>query len=359
MLESSLDLGLQSACVVTEPGPEYAGSQRLWQGIPGLERAADGRLWATWYSGGAGEGIGNYVVLHTSDDDGANWAGPELVVAPNEGQRCYDPCLWHDPRGRLWLFWAQSTGFEDTRAGVWCIHCEDARTGTPRWSQPRRIANGVMMNKPTVLSSGAWLAPTAVWAYGQPQVPELAAEQYSNALCSLDEGVSWTPHGGADVPDRQFDEQMIVERRDGSLWMLVRTTYGLGESSSSDGGHTWSPGRPSGITGPGSRFFIRRLRSGRLLLVNHHDFSGRNNLTAVLSEDDGRSWRGGLLLDSRDQVSYPDGIEDPSGLIRIIYDRDRQGAGEILLAAFREKDVLAGRPVSPDARLRMLVDHVG
>jgi len=348
----------KAARLITDPGPEYASAARLWQGIPGLERAANGRLWAVWYTGGEGEGIGNYVVLHTSADDGVTWSGPELVIAPNPGERCYDPCLWHDPFGRLWLFWAQSGGFKDSRAGVWCVRCDDARQPPLQWSSPRRIANGVMMNKPTVLADGSWLAPTAVWAYMKPVIPELAKEQRSNALCSRDQGKSWQLLGGADVPDRQFDEQMIVERRDGSLWMLVRTTYGAGESVSRDGGRTWSPGQPSGISGPGSRFFVRRLASGRLLLVNHYAFSGRNNLTAMLSEDDGRTWIGGLLLDGRDGVSYPDGVQDESGLIRVIYDHDRQGVAEILLAVFREDDVLEGRLVSPDARLAVLVDRL-
>jgi len=345
------------ARLIDDPGPEYSGAERLWQGIPGLERADNGRLWAVWYTGGEGEGIGNYVVLHSSDD-GDTWSGPEMVIAPNAGERCYDPCLWHDPLGRMWLFWAQSGGFNNTRAGVWCVRFDDASQPPLQWSPPRRIANGVMMNKPTVLLDGTWLAPTAVWTYMGPPVPDLAEEQRSNVLCSRDQGETWQLLGGADVPDRQFDEHMVVERRDGSLWMLVRTTYGAGESVSSDGGRTWGAVQPSGISGPGSRFFVRRLASGRLLLVNHYRFSGRNNLTAMLSEDDGHTWMGELLLDGRDGVSYPDGVQDESGLIRIIYDHDRQGAAEILMAAFREEDVLAGRLVSSDARLAALVDRL-
>ncbi len=34
---------------------------------------------------------------------------------------------------------------------------------------------------------------------------------------------------------------MVVERKDGSLWMLLRTSYGIGQSVSADGGATWSP----------------------------------------------------------------------------------------------------------------------
>ena len=64
--------------VQTQPGQDYAGVSRLWQGIPGLERAPNGRLWVTWYSGGKGEGNENYVVLVTSADDGKTWSTPKV-----------------------------------------------------------------------------------------------------------------------------------------------------------------------------------------------------------------------------------------------------------------------------------------
>lgn len=47
--------------------------------------------------------------------------------------------------------------------------------------------------------------------------------------------------GGCKVPKdvRQFDEHMFVERKDDSLWLLVRTQYGIGERVSTDRGKTW------------------------------------------------------------------------------------------------------------------------
>jgi hypothetical protein len=36
------------AKVLTNPGAEYADTLRSWQGIPGIERASNGRLWVTW-----------------------------------------------------------------------------------------------------------------------------------------------------------------------------------------------------------------------------------------------------------------------------------------------------------------------
>jgi len=357
--EEERDLSLQAPALQTDPGPACAAAARRWQGIPGIERAAGGRLWAVWYTGGDGEGPDNYVVLVTSEDDGGTWSGPKLVIDPPGKVRACDPCLWRDPVGGMWLFWAQSYQWFDGRCGVWSVRCEDPDNRRPTWSPPRRIGNGIMLNKPTVLSTGEWLLPAAVWDCEEPKLPDLAGERYSNVICSADQGRTWHRRGRADVPDRTFDEHMIVERRDGSLWMLVRTKYGIGQSVSNDRGATWSPGSPSTIPGPDSRFFLRRLRSGRLLLVNHHRFEGRSHLTALLSEDDGATWPASLLLDARRNVSYPDGVEAGDGRIFVIYDRERQKEKEILLAVFREADVLQGRCVSADTRLKEVVNRAG
>ena len=167
---------------------------------------------------------------------------------------------------------------------------------------------------------------------------------------------------------------MLVEKRDGTLWMLVRTFDGIGESFSSDGGRTWSPGQKSHIDGPCSRFFIRRLSSGCLLMINHYKFShridlddimrqgnvkrwkGRSHLTAMLSEDDGATWPYTLLLDERDEVSYPDAKEADDGYIYVTYDHQRVTKREILMARFTEQDILSGRLQSSRSALRILVN---
>jgi hypothetical protein len=77
----------------------------------------------------------------------------------------------------------------------------------------------------------------------------------------------------------------------------------------------------------------------------------------MISTDDGVSWNEGLLLDERESVSYPDGVQDKDSLIWIVYDRDRYGAGEILLAKFCEEDVIAGKDVSGKVSLKQIVSH--
>ncbi|GMV93926.1 MAG: hypothetical protein AMXMBFR82_37040 [Candidatus Hydrogenedentota bacterium] len=359
------DTALAPPLVIVNPGPEYGGDTRPFQGIPGIERAANGRLWATWYGGGPTEGPENYCMLATSGDDGETWSDVVLVVDVPGPVRTFDPCLWHDPDGTLWFFWAQGYTHWDGRAGVWAITTQNSGDAEPAWSEPRRICDGIMMNKPTVLSTGDWLLPVSIWA-SQPNVADPAhahpidSTTGSHVYASTDRGETWALRGTSDVPERSCDEHMLVEKKDGTLWKLVRTRYGVGEAISTDAGATWDVKGPSASVPhiPHARFFIRRLNSGKLLLVRHNspELKKRTHLTAYLSEDDGQTWTGGLVLDARD-CSYPDGVQAPGGSIYIIYDHERKGAKQILMAVFTEEDVLAGEPVSDTARMRIVVNQ--
>lgn len=359
------DTALEPPIVINNPGPEYGGDTRPFQGIPGIERAANGRLWATWYGGGPTEGPENYCMLATSDDDGKTWSDVVLVVDVPGPVRTFDPCLWHDPEGTLWFFWAQGYTHWDGRAGVWAIATQNSGDAEPTWSEPRRICDGIMMNKPTVLSTGDWLLPVSIWA-SQPNVADPAhahpieATTGSHVYASTDRGQTWSLRGTSDVPERSCDEHMLVEKKDGTLWKLVRTQYGVGEAVSTDAGATWDVKGPSASVPhiPHARFFIRRLKSGKLLLVRHNspELKKRTHLSAYLSDDDGQTWNGGLVLDARD-CSYPDGVQAPDGSIYIIYDHERKGAKQILMAVFTEEDILAGEPVSDTARMQVVVNQ--
>jgi BNR repeat-like domain len=373
------------------PGSEYSDESRLFQGIPSIEWTPGGRLWATWYGGGQGESPLNYVMLASSADNGKNWTPPALVIDPPGHVRAVDPNVWLDPNGRLWLFWMQCHTLHDGRWGVWAMTTDDPGEERPAWSAPRRLADGIMLNKPAVRDNGEWLFPisyvsakmlkneklmlpaflrTYLLALMSPgEVQAVEEREGACVYVSADDGKTVVKRGCVRAPEecRTHNEHMIVERRDGSLWMLLRTSYGIGQSVSTDGGATWSPVVESGIPHASSRFHLRRLLSGRLLLVKNGpmaltDASGaanvfnRSHLTAYLSDDDGRNWSQGLLLEERG-CTYPDAAQGTDGTIYVIYDHGRRKEKSILMTVFSEEDVLAGKFVSPRARQKVLVNQ--
>ena len=364
------DLALIPPRLNTSPLPEYDYDRLDYAMTIGIERTPRGRLWACWVGGG--DSPKAFFVLATSDDDGETWSKPCLVVDSHSQNLPVDRSilvgnLWTDPLRRLWLFFDQSMHMFDGRAGVWAAVSENPDADQPQWSAPRRLWHGVMLNKPTVLANGEWLLPISLdqrEGFGPfaGTFAELAPFRGANVFASADEGVTWTRRGSVTFPNPDWHEHMIVERRDGTLWMLARTTTGIMETVSADEGRTWSqPTAPARMLQPPARFFIRRLVSGRLLFVKHGDamdaHRGRTKLSAWLSDDDGRTWDGGLILDERGGVSYPDGVQAPDGTIYISYDHNRATEGEVLLARFTEEDIMARRIVGAKSGLRVLISR--
>ena len=344
------DWAMQPAHVIVSPWKQHIPTTKR-QGVAGIERTAKGKLWAVY--GRDVESTRNFQVLRSSSDDGKTWSAVKVMILPREGTRAMSASIWIDPNGKLWVFWGQSKGQQDGRFGIWAIVADDPDADEPQWSAPRRIGDGILMNKPTVLKNGDWLLTSSIWK----------ADNSIRVYASTDQGKTFTLRGTANVPDpatRGPDEPMIVERKDGSLWMLVRV-QGLAETVSTDDGKTWTPVQRSNIRHTTSRFFVRRLRSGSLLLVKHGPLdkrTSREQLTAYLSDDDGKTWQGGLMIDEREEVTYPDGVQAEDGTIYIIYDYKRTPEGVIHLATFREEDIRAGQPVSDKVRLRVEVDRV-
>ncbi len=369
VMERIADLALIPPKLNTSPLPQYDYDQLDYGMTIGIERTPRGRLWAAWVAGE--DGPKAFFVLATSDDDGATWSKPRLVIdAQSKNLPMFRSVLvgnlWTDPRGRLWLFFNQSMMQFDGRSGVWASVCENPDAAAPAWSAPRRIWHGFTLNKPTVLSTGEWLLPVSLNHEGlgpfQGAFRELDPYRGANLFASSDEGATWRRHGHVAFPNPNWDEHMTVERKDGSLWMLARTSKGLMQSTSTDHGKTWAaPTAPPGISHPVARFHLRRLASGRLLFVKHGEtmetHEGRSQLTAWLSDDDGATWAGGLMLDPRKGISYPDGFQAPDGSIYISYDRNRATDGEIQFAKFTERDVLAKSLVSPGSKLQTLISR--
>lgn len=347
----------------------------------GIERTPKGRIWACWVAGGDDQDA--FFCLSYSDSDGKKWSDVKYVLDPHSdtlalARRTIVGNLWTDPKGRLWLFFDQAMTYFDGRGGSWYSICENPDANHPVWSNPVRIWHGASLQKPTVLKNGTWVLPISLWnrdkiaLYGDHQWLRHPYKEAYHALDSLraahvfmskDEGKTWERGGKVVFPSQTFDEHMIVELNDGRLWMTARTgKEGIQQSFSSDGGYTWSAPQKY-LKNQSARHFIRRLASGDLLLIKHGKINERtkkrSHLTAYISKDDGKTWLGGLLLDERDGVSYPDGFEAPDGTIYIAYDYNRAKNGDYLLAKFTEQDVLAKKIGSAQGVLQSLISRPG
>ncbi len=162
----------------------YSAKKRRFTGIPSLAISDGGRMWAVWYAGiTPDEDRNNYVVVSSSADGGHTWK--ELLIIDPDGSgpvRAFAPQAWIDPQGKLWIFWAQTIGHEGTTAGVWSITTNNPNIESPTWSNPRRLTNGIMMGKPTVLSSGEWILPASTWKL---------TDNSAKVIVSEDKGLTW------------------------------------------------------------------------------------------------------------------------------------------------------------------------
>lgn len=371
VLRQVADLALVPPKLNTSPLPEFDYDQLDYGMTIGITRTPKGRLWAAWVAGG--DSPAAFMVAATSDDDGETWSKPRLVI---NSQAKHLPIprsvivgnLWTDPLGRVWFFFDQTMNHFDGRGGLWAAVCENPDSEQPKWSEPRRLWHGSALNKPIVLSTGEWMLPVqllqndGIGPFSKANLfPELDPYRGANVFVTSDQGKTWERRGHAVMPNPNWHEHMVVERKDGSLWMMARTTKGLVETTSTDKGRTWSEPKPSVVNHPVARFHLRRLASGRILLVKHGDsvdaHEGRTKLKAFLSEDEGVTWKGGLMLDERKGISYPDGFQAPDGRIYISYDRNRSTDGEILFARFTEQEVLDGQLSAPGSKLKMLISR--
>ena len=134
---------------------------------------------------------------------------------------------------------------------------------------------------------------------------------------SRDQGQTWKRSnildlGGIGHHDGAI-EASLVERKDESLLMLMRTNWGrLWQADSLDRGKTWRPIGPTNLDASAAPPILERLESGRIFIAwNRYYWSGtedypaaggdlqwsgtrtsnnRQELSIAFSEDDGKTW---------------------------------------------------------------------
>lgn len=340
------DVSLIAPKFVTVKDERFVPEDRKWQSAPSAALTEKGRIFCVYSADNsvADETTENYSVCAYSDDNGENYKLAFYAYHEHD-VRMSEVLVFMSPEGILYHFWTQSYKYFDGRGGIWCSKCENPDAEVPVFGEPKRICDGFMANNPTVLRDGRWLFHASVWTHMESEFHPFPEYEKASVWESRDKGETLTYVGGVEAPVPDFTENTVFEKADGTLVMLFRTEEyagGINISQSKDGGKNWSKPENFVLSGPSSRFMVSRFPSGTLLVVNHYKFNRRNNLTALISDDDGKTFTHSLLLDERDHVSYPSGNITKDGRVILAYDRERTEAKEILLASFTEEDIRNG-----------------
>jgi len=328
---------------------------RKFEQVPAVGASADGKqVFVAWYSGGAAPGPGNYVTLSVSHDSGKSWLNDQLVVYPTDNSyRLFDPAIWRDNSGKVHLFYgsAKNNLIWDGFGGVNSVEIKwDGKKISN--SKPVRISDGVMSNKPVYLASKnlalfpVYIDKPVPGTKSEKAFPQNGVFIYSKDFSRSPNKLQLSPYASIQIDEdlRIHDEPQVVEISEmGESLAMLRTTKGIYYTKSSDFGKNWAPLQPFTASGPttSSRFYLGKLSSGNLLLVSNNSTT-RNKMTAFLSKDGGKTWPYKLLLDARENVSYPDADQTSDGNIHVVFDRERTGAKDILYCRFTENDILNG-----------------
>jgi predicted neuraminidase len=287
-----------------------------------LVELPEGQLLAAWF-GGAREGDKSVAIWGARKAAGS-WSSPE-VLASEPGVPCWNPVLFRDRDGLLWLFYKVGSSPE-TWTGAYRTS-PDGRA----WSETTYLPAGLLgpiKNKPIFLANGDILAGTSV-------------ESYDAWACwvevSSDRGRTWKKYGPITVPGQRYGiiQPTVWEVTPGQLKMLVRATERIGSicaATSADGGRTWSPAQPTTLPNPNSGIDAVKMADGTVALVYNHAASGRSPLNIAFSRDNADSWSEPFILeDGPGEYSYPAIIQTRDGMLHITYTWRRQRIKHVVI----------------------------
>lgn len=251
-------------------------------------------------------GTGGVVKKHDSSDGGVSWSPstPDNWFNALGSWVGTNPVTIFDADGDAHVFqFAKPTADEPSNGDINLYHYgENASTPfTPQLVYTGRI--GSVMNA-IKTAGGRLLVPFA----DTDNTPGFTTTAWSD-----NQGVSWAVSSSqvTMAPLSSFNgnldgavEPCVIQKTDGSIWMLMRTqTHYLAQSTSTNSGSTWATATDAPFhtsTGPAN---LLRLDDGRIVLVWNNArmpakigtqgyYAGRDILHAAISSDDGATWSG-------------------------------------------------------------------
>ena len=279
----------------------------------------------------------NSIVQRRSTDGGQTWGPVQVIAAGHEGDASgpkygySDPSYIYDSEaGKVFAFFVYSKdqgfggsqfGNDDADRSVISSAVIESSDGGISWSQPRLITNvtkpGTSKTNPMagdVRSNFASSGEGIQLKYGpykgrliQQYAGDIRQADGTNkiqaySVYSDDHGVTWKK--GANVGDR-MDENKTVELSDGRVLLNSRDNANQGYRKvaiSTDGGATYGPvTQDTELPDPANNGAIARMfpnaaqgsaDAKKLIFTNANSKTGRENVSARVSCDDGATWPG-------------------------------------------------------------------
>ena len=295
----------------------------------------NGELLAAWF-GGLQEGDNSVKIWLSRKPSGGRWSAPQAMTSFSDVP-CWNPVLFRDADNRVWLFFKVGP---DEMSWVGASRTSDDEGKT--WSPPQYLPAGLLgpiKNKPILLRDGTILCGTSREAGMRRDESQVEPYWSWSAWVerSRDRGRSWTIYGPIVYPGKPYGliQPTLWVTDSGEVKMLLRATRKIGficESTSADGGKTWSPATPTSLPNPDSGIDAVKMRDGRVALVYNHSRSARSPLNLVLSQDDGKTWEEPRVIeDGPGEFSYPAIIQSADGKLHITYTWKRKRIKHVVL----------------------------
>lgn len=279
-----------------------------------LTETSQGDLLCLWYGGTYESAEDQVLFLARRKRDQRIWETPRVVVQ-NHGQPPGNAVIFNDGSGRIWIVWGRMESDRPIRRGSGWTQCRllyrTSEDHGESWSADRLLHDALgwlPRNLPVTLGNGDLALPLSGRVDGSSG---------SFLLKTSDAGKTWTRSGVV----RGGSQPTVIERDDGSLFMLMRSAPRIPQSLSLDGGQTWSAPSRTALKNPGAGIAMTKLQNGHVLLVfNDTVVEPRSPLSIARSTDDGRSWAKPIELESNvGEYSYPCVLQGHDGRIHITY----------------------------------------
>lgn len=324
----------------------------------------NGGLLAVWFHGSGERKADDARVQGARLAPGAEAWSERFTAAEYPDFPDTNATLLVDPFERLWLFWMTfvANEVEGTILSYKVSSDFEQAEGPPKWDRermllfqpdldrmerktrrtleplldgatPERIAHiervirlagdkfqsrmgWMVRTHPVVLPSGRMLLGVYSDTY-----------DFSLVVYSDDGGVTWT--ASEPIVGLGNVQPSIVRRKDGILAAYMRDNgpepKRVLRAVSADEGVTWSTPVDTELPNPGSSVEVIRLESGEWLMVGNDTEEGRWSLAAMISGDEGETWKWKrhLELDEREAgrgaFSYPSVIQASDGRVHVTY----------------------------------------